>query len=205
MIKLHNIFRLVCGFAMVEFCRFFYFQSYNTGPSYSRLSTSAPSISAENQKLLGITPSSKYTGLYQVGDQNIYLSGNKAYQQDQSGLMYLEPLGTNTRFKEYTGDIKGLNYDKDAATYSPSMAYLSSMRGAQTPYTPFSAQQAPMNVLGYNPSLLSNIYTPASANNNLLTSLPTGTPMYGAGRFLDSGLLNMPINFTVSESTGESE
>ena len=101
MIKLHHIFRLVFGFAMVEFCRFFYF-GYNTGPSYSRLSPSAPSFSSEQQKLLGITPSSKYTGLYQVGDQNIYLSGNKAYQQDQSGLMYLEPLGTNTRFKEYT-------------------------------------------------------------------------------------------------------
>lgn len=204
MIKLHHIFRLVCGFAMVEFCRFFYFQQYS-GPSYSRLSTSAPSISAENQKLLGITPSSKYTGLYQVGDQNIYLSGNKAYQQDQSGLMYLEPLGTNTRFKEYTGDIKGLNYDKDAATYSPSMAYLSSMEKAQTPYVPFAAQQAPIASVGYNPSLLSSIYIPASDNNNLFASLPTGTPMYGAGRYLNSGLLNMPINFSVGESTGEGE
>ena len=204
MIKLHNIFRLVCGFAMVEFCRFFYF-NYNRGPSYERLTTSAPSISAENQKLLGITPSSKYTGLYQVGDQNIYLSGNKAYQQDQSGLMYLEPLGTNTRFKEYTGDIKGLNYDKDAATYSPSMAYLSSLKRSQTPYVPFSAAQFPGATAGYNPSLLSSVYTPASANNNLLTSLPAGTPMYGAGRFLDSGLLNMPINFSLGESAGEGE
>ena len=163
MIKLHNIFKLVFGFAMVEFCRFFYFQ-YNTGPSYSRLSPSAPSISAENQKLLGITPSSKYTG-----------------------------------------DIKGLNYDKDAATYSPSMAYLSSLKRSQTPYVPFSAAQFPGATAGYNPSLLSSVYTPASANNNLLASLPAGAPMYGAGRFLDSGLLNMPINFSLGESTGEGE
>ena len=201
MIKLHNIIRLVCGFAMVEFCRFFYFQQY-TGPSYSRLSPSAPSISEEQQKLLGITPSSKYTGLYQVGDQNIYLSGNKAYQQDQSGLMYLEPLGTNTRFKEYTGDIRGLNYDKDAATYSPSMAYLSSLQRAQTPYVPFAAQQAPLSVLGYNPALTSNIYNPASSSN--LLSMPSGQTSYGAGRFLGSGLLGSPISFTVDNSNNTS-
>jgi hypothetical protein len=202
MIKLHHIFKLVFGFAMVEFCRFFYYRSYSAGPSYSRLSTSAPSISAENQKLLNITPSSKYTGLYQVGDQNIYLSGNKAYQQNQSGLMYLEPLGTNTRFKEYTGDIKGLNYDKDAATYSPSMAYLSALQRAQTPYTPFSAQQAPMSVLGYNPAVMSSIYSPASSSN--LLSMPSGQTSYGAGRFLGSGLLGSPISFTVGDSSNNS-
>lgn len=199
MIKLHHIIRLVCGFAMVEFCRFFYYPQVYRGPSYERLTPSAPSISAENQKLLGITPSSKYTGLYQVGDQNIYLSGNKAYQQDQSGLMYLEPLGTNTRFKEYTGDIKGLNYDKDAATYSPSMAYLSALQRSQTPYVPFSAQQAPLSILGYNPAVMSSIYTPASASN--LLSMPSGQTSYGAGRFLGSGLLGSPISFTVGNNS----
>jgi hypothetical protein len=194
MIKLHHIFRLVFGFAMVEFCKFFYYP-YNTGPSYSQLNPSAPSISAEQQKLLGVTPSSKYTGFYQVGDQNIYLSGNKAYQQDQSGLMYLAPLGTNTRFKEYTGDIKGLNYDKDAGTYSPSIAYLSALQRAQTPYVPNSAQQAPISILGYNPSVMSNVYTPASPNVQL--NMPTGE-MHGAGRFLGGtdGLLgSMPLSF----------
>ena len=85
------------------------------------------------------------------------------------------------------------------------MAYLSALKREQTPYVPFSAQKAPTNVLGYNPSLLSSIYTPASSNNNLLASLPTGTPMYGAGRYLDNGLLNMPINFSVGESTDTGE
>jgi len=198
MIKLHHIFRLVFGFAMVEFCRFFYFNNYNTGPSYSRLSPSAPSISAEQQKLLGVTPSSKYTGLYQLGDQNLYLSGNKIYQQDQSGLMYLDPLGTNTRFKEYEGDVKGLIRDKDAGTYSPSMAYLSAMQRAQNPYVPFSAPKAPMSVLGYNPALTSSIYSPASSSN--LLGMPSGTS-YGAGRFLGSGLLGSPISFTVGDNS----
>jgi len=182
MIKLHHIFRLVFGFAMVEFCRFFYF-SYNTGPSYSKLSPSAPSFSSEQQKLLGITPSSKYTGLYQVGDQNIYLSGNKAYQQDQSGLMYLDPLGTNTRFKEYTGDIRGLNYEKDAGAYSPSMAYLSSLQRSQTPYVPHSAPPAPLSILGYNPALSSGMYQ-AGNLNNLLTMPTDFSSSYGAGRFM---------------------
>lgn len=199
MIKLHNIFRLVFGFAMVEFCRFFYFQQYS-GPSYERLSTSAPSLSAEQQKLLNVSPSSKYQGLSQVGNQNIYLSGNKAYQQDQSGLLYLDPLGTNTRFKEYTGDITGFNYDKDAGAYSPSMAYLSTLQRSQTPYVPHSAQQAPISILGYNPAVMSSIYTPASPNSVL--SMPTGE-MHGAGRFLGGtdGLLgSMPLNFGISNS-----
>jgi len=200
MIKLHHIFRLVFGFAMVEFCRFFYFYSYNTGPSYSQLNPSAPSLSAEQQKLLGITPSSKYSGLSQIGDQNLYLSGNEVWQQDNSGNYYLKDIGTDTRFKRYGGDVKGLikEGEEDARTYTPSMAYLSALQRAQTPYVPFSAQQAPLSIAGYNPSAMSSVYTPATATN-LLGNLPTG-PMYGAGRFLNggSGLLNMPISFTPS-------
>jgi len=183
MIKLHHIFRLVFGFAMVEFCRFFYFYNYNTGPSYSRLSPSAPSLSAEQQKLLNVTPSSKYTGLYQLGDQNLYLSGNKVYQQDQSGLMYLDPLGTQTRFKEYEGDVRGLNYDKEAKTYSPSTAYLSTLLRSQTPYVPHSAPPAPLSILGYNPALSSNMYQ-AGNLNNLLTMPTDFSSSYGAGRFM---------------------
>jgi len=205
MIKLHNIFKLVFGFAMVEFCRFFYFQ-YNTGPSYSRLSPSAPLLTAEQQQLLGVKPSSKYKGLYQIGDKNLYLSGNQIYQQDQSGLDYLDALGTGTRFKRYSGDVAGfIPEGEDDKTYSPSMAYLSALQKEQTPYVPFSSPKAPIAGVGYNPSLLSSVYTPASANNNLLASLPAGTSMYGAGRFLDSGLLNMPINFSVGQSTDAGE
>ena len=200
MIKLHHIFRLVFGFAMVEFCRFFYnIYSYNNaGPSYEKFTPSAPSLSAENQKLLNVTPSSKYQGFYQVGDQNIYLSGNKAYQQDQSGLLYLAPLGTNTRFKEYTGDITGFNRDTDAGTYSPSMAYLSALTRSNTPYVPFSASQAPLQSMGYNPALGltqgTGLYQPAVGN--LLsspTAMATPTGSYGAARFLGNtggGLLN---------------
>jgi len=199
MIKLHHIFRLVFGFAMVEFCRFFYFQQYR-GPSYSQLNPSAPSLSAEQQKLLGITPSSKYRGLSQIGNQNLYLSGNQVWQQDNSGNYYLKDIGTNTRFKRYGGDVKGLikEGEEDARTYTPSMAYLSALQRAQTPYALFSAQQAPLSIAGYNPSAMSSVYTPATATN-LLGNLPTG-PMYGAGRFLTggSGLLNMPISFTPS-------
>ena len=198
MIKLHHIFRLVFGFAMVEFCRFFYYQY--TGPSYSRLNPSAPSLTAEQQKLLGVVPSDKYKGLYKLGDQNLYLSGSKVYQQNQSGLNYLDSLGTNTRFKEYEGDVKGLNYDKDAKAYSPSMAYLSALQRSQTPYLPFSAPKAPIGVLGYNPALTSSVYTPASSSNLLNTGSGTS---YGAGRFLGSGLLGSPIEFTVSNNADE--
>ena len=200
MIKLHHIFRLVFGFAMVEFCRFFYYYNYNPGPSYQQLTPSAPSLSAEQQKLLGITPSSKYTGLSQIGNQNLYLSGNQVWQQDNSGNYYLKDIGTDTRFKRYGGDVKGLikEGEEDARTYTPSMAYLSALQRAQTPYVPFSAQQAPLSIAGYNPSAMSSVYTPATSTN-LLGNLPTG-PMYGAGRFLTSGsgLLNMPISFTPS-------
>jgi hypothetical protein len=165
--------------------------NYNSGPSYSQLNPSAPSISAEQQKLLGIRPSSQYQGLYQIGDQNLYLSGNQVYQQDQSGLSYLQPLGTGTRFKRYSGDVKGFNPsgEGEEKTYSPSMAYLSALTRAQTPYVPFSAPQAPLSILGYNPALTSSIYTPASSTG---LTMPSGTS-YGAGRFLGNtggGLLN---------------
>jgi len=207
MIKLHHIFRLVFGFAMVEFCRFFYYQPVYRGPSYEKFTPSAPSLSAEQQKLLNVTPSSKYQGFYQVGDQNIYLSGNKAYQQDQSGLLYLAPLGTNTRFKEYEGDITGFNRDKDAGTYSPSMAYLSALTRANTPYVPFSAQQSPLSGVGYNPALglgqTGGIYQ--ASTGDLLSApsqvnLPTG-PMYGAGRFLNN-TTNGLLNFSAPQTTG---
>lgn len=201
MIKLHHIFRLVFGFAMVEFCRFFYWTAYSTGPSYSRLSPSAPSLSAEQRNLLNITGSSQYPGLYQIGNQNLYLSGNQVWQQDQGGNYYLQPLGTGTRFKRYSGDVTGFVKEgaDDARTYSPSMAYLSAIQAARTPYQPFAARPAPINVLGYNPStLLSSIYTPATASTSYT---PTGTS-YGAGRFLgSSGLLGSPISFAPSSTT----
>lgn len=199
MIKLHHIIKLVCGFAMVEFCRFFYY-NYNRGPSYSQLTPSAPSLSAQQRNLLNVRGSSQYPGLYQVGGQNIYLSGNKAYQQDQSGLLYLQPLGTNTRFKEYTGDITGFNYDKDAKTYSPSMAYLSTLQTQRTPYQPFASRPAPINVLGYKPGLISSVYTPATSS----TPAAVGGTSYGAGRFLGGdGLLGSAISFSPSTSTGK--
>lgn len=165
------------------------------GPSYERLSPSAPSLSAEQQKLLGVTPSSRYTGLYQIGDQNLYLSGNQVWQQDQSGNFYLQPLGTNTRFKRYSGDVRGFigEGEDDARTYSPSMAYLSAIQAAQTPYVPFAAKPAPLNIQGYKPGVMSNIYTPATGN---LLSAPVSTPSYsgnyGAGRFLNTGNLLGP-------------
>lgn len=202
MIKLHHLIKLFCGFAIVEFCRFFYYLQYQ-GPSYSRLTPSAPSLTSQQRNFLNVRGSSQYPGLYQIGNQNLYLSGNQVWQQDQSGNYYLQPLGTGTRFKRYSGDVKGFvsSGADDAKTYEPSMAYLSALQTQRTPYKPFAARPAPINVLGYSPStLLSSIYTPASAST---TYTPTETS-YGAGRFLGGdGLLGPAISFSPSKSTGK--
>ena len=183
--------------------------NYNTGPSYSRLNPAGTSLSAEQQKLLNVTPSSKYTGLYQLGDQNLYLSGNKIWQQDQSGNYYLEPLGTNTRFKQYTGDVAGFNKSgaDDSTVYDVSPAYLYSKRMANQNYVPFSAPQAPLQAIGYNPALGltqgGGIYSPAVGN---LLSAPTAmtapTGNYGAGRFL-GGATSGLLNYSAPQTTGE--
>lgn len=185
---------------MVELCTFFYYLNYYSGPSYSRLNPAGTSISAENQKLLGITPSSKYSGLYQIGNQNLYLSGNQIWQQDQSGNYYLEPLGTNTRFKQYTGDVTGFNKSgsDDSTVYDISPAYLYSKKMSGQTYVPFTAQQAPLQVMGYNPALglgqTGGVYSPAIGNLlSAPTAMTTPTGSYGAGRFLGGtggGLLN---------------
>ena len=202
MIKFHELIRLFCGFAMVEFCRFFYYLQYNRGPSYSQLTPSAPSLSAQQRNLLNVRGSSQYPGLYQIGNQNLYLSGNQVWQQDQGGNYYLQPLGTNTRFKRYSGDVTGFisSGEDNAKTYEPSMAYLSALQTQRTPYKPFAASPAPVNVLGYKPGLISSVYTPATSS----TPAAVGGTSYGAGRFLGGdGLLGSAISFSPSTSTGK--
>lgn len=180
MIKLHHIFRLVFGFAMVEFCRFFYYTQYRTGPSYTRLTTSTPSYTPQQQQILGLSQSQQYPGMYQLGNQNLYLTNNRFYQQDQGGNLYLQPLGTSTRFKEYTGDVKGFIRPEDNGPYKASTAYLNAMMAGQG-ITPQAVK--PVGNVG--------LYRPATG----LVAPTVSGPSYGAGRFLSGGLLGSPINF----------
>lgn len=180
MIPFHKLVYLIMGFAMVHLCRFFYAGYYNRGPSYTRLTTSTPSYSAQERQILGLSPSQQYPGMYQLGNQNLYLTNNRFYQQDQGGTLYLDPLGTGTRFKEYTGDVKGF-IRPDDNTYKASQAYISAM---------LAAQNAPTQVGG---TRIGNVglYRPATG----LTAPTVSGPSYGAGRFLSGGLLGSPIQF----------
>lgn len=193
MITLHNAFKLVFGFCMVNLCRFNYFT--NIGPSGpSTISTSSvpeSTISAYGLQSAG-------NGMYYYPKADLYYSGDKFFNKGGSGYQ-----AGNTLYGLYEGDVIGFNRDSEANTYTTSPAYLNTLKKSNTPYVPFAAPKAPASVLGYNPSLLSSIYQPASANNNLLASMPEGAVMYGAGRFLDNGLLNMPIQFTMDNTNND--
>ena len=179
MISIHKLIYLICGFAMVEFCRFFYYYNQYRGPSYTRLTTSAPSYTPQQQQILGLSQSQQYPGMYQLGNQNLYLTNNRFYQQDQGGTLYLDPLGSNTRFKEYTGDVKGF-IRPDDSTYKASTAYLNAMMAGQG-ITPQAVK--PVGNVG--------LYRPAAG----LVAPTVSGPSYGAGRYLSGGLLGSPINF----------
>lgn len=150
------------------------------GPSYSRLTTSAPSYTPQQQQILGLSQSQQYPGMYQLGNQNLYLTNDRFYQQNQGGNLYLQPLGTGTRFKEYTGDVKGF-IRPDDNTYKASQAYISAM---------LASQNTPTQVGG---SRIGNVglYRPAAG----LVAPTVSGPSSGAGRFLSGGLLGSPIQF----------
>ena len=164
---------------MVEFCKFFYYNQYR-GPSYSRLTTSAPSYTPQQQQILGLSQSQQYPDMYQLGNKNLYLTNNRFYQQDQGGNLYLQPLGTGTRFKEYTGDVKGFIRPEDNGPYKASTAYLNAMMAGQG-----------IGSIGTSPIGNVGLYRPATG----LVAPTVSGPSYGAGRYLSGGLLGSSINF----------
>ena len=157
-----------------------YYYGYSRGPSYTRLTTSAPSYTPQQMQILGLSQSQQYPGLYQLGNQNLYLTNDRFYQQDQGGTLYLDPLGTNTRFKEYTGTVKGFIRPEDDGPYKASTAYINAMLAGQGVG---SQGVAPIGNVG--------LYRPATG----LVAPTVSGPSYGAGRFLSGGLLGSPINF----------
>lgn len=123
-------------------------------------------------------------GMYYYPTADKYFSGEKFYTK--SGTQYLP----------YEDDIKGFNKASETGIYSPSQAYLSTLN--RPAFNQFSAQQAPLQSLGYNPAM-ANLYSPAtsslySTGSSLLAPSASGTS-YGAGRYLgNTGLLG-GLNF----------
>ena len=88
----------------------------------------------------------------------------------------------------------------------PERSMVAEYYANRQPYVQFSAQQAPLNTLGYNPKLninssLTNLYTPSVGS--LLSaplSMPSYSGNYGAGRFLNTGNL-LAFNFAPAQTT----
>lgn len=159
-----------------------------------------PSI--DRNALLNLADS-QYSGLQKVGGTNYYYGNNRMYEQDnRSGGKGVSGGGyrTNTssgfyptissnsnktetitidgqRFITVNPDITGFNKletdKKGVYEYVPSMAYLSANK--------------PMSMPAPTPNIMSFLSAP---NMNLQ---PAETS-YGAGRFLDSGLMGLNFN-----------
>lgn len=126
-------------------------------------------------------------GMYYYPTADKYFSGEKFYTK------------SGDQYSLYEDDIKGFNKATDTGIYSPSQAYLSTIN--QPTFNQFSAQQAPLQSLGYNPAM-SNLYNPATSNiyqtGTSLLSSPTASGSYGAGRYLgNTGLLG--LNFAAPQ------
>jgi len=155
-----------------------------------------PSI--DKNALLNLSDS-EYSGLQKVGGTNYYYGNNRMYEQDNrsggkgsigggyTGNAYspYSSIGNNAnksetiiidgqRFKTVDPEIAGFNRletdKKGVYKYVPSMAYLSANK--------------PMSMPAPTPNIMSFLSAP---NMNLQ---PTETS-YGAGRFLNSGLMGL--------------
>ena len=162
--------------------------------------TQAPQSTLDVNSVLGLSPS-QYSGLQSVGDTGYYYNNNRVYEPytvtstPSYGIMGMYGMGGgsnraegtievgNQAFRPVNKDITGFSKSKVGDTgiyeYTPSMAYVY----ANTP------RQAPV---------------PTQNTMSFLSSplqLAEQTNSYGAGRFLNNGLI--PLNFgSPNDTTG---
>ena len=192
----------------------------------------APNIVASPQSnidvnaTLGLTPSN-YKGLQKVGDTGYFYGNNRMYEpytappaQPLTIQQLMQPSGgpmgsgisggpmygyqppslpsyesmtiDGQEFRTVSPDIQGFTkmaldddkYQKDSVyEYSPSMAYLYANAPRPKPLP--------------TPNVMSFLSTP--------TAIATPTGSYGAGRFLDGGLLGSPINYGIPKGETASD
>jgi len=198
-----------------------------SAPRVSQQTVQAPQSTLDVNSVLGLSPS-QYSGLQSVGDTGYYYANNRMYEPytvtPASSYFYMNsPFGT-TYYNNYSpyglsstpsyspifgysggwqrgssggpeegtiysgeqafrpvknADVAGFIYDADAETYDPSMAYVY----ANSPRTAPAQTQNTMSFLS----------TPLQ--------LAKQTSSYGAGRFLNNGLI--PLNFgSPNDQTG---
>lgn len=189
----------------------------------------APKSNIDVNATLGLTPSD-YKGLQKVGDTGYFYGNNRMYEpytapparpmsvyEMMMGRSSGGPMGSGIsggplygyqpapkpsyesitvdgqEFRTVSPDIQGFTkmaldddkYQKDSVyEYSPSMAYLYANAPRPEPIP--------------TPNVTSFLSTP--------TAMVTPTGNYGAGRFLDSGLLGSPISYGLpnGETTSDS-
>lgn len=150
----------------------------------------------DKNAILGLIPS-QYEGLQSVGNTGYYYGNNRMYEPytiTQSSPSYGYGYGKgggsnraegtveigNQAFRPVDVDVTGFTKTKgenDIYTYDPSMAYI--------------ASKTPTAVTQPVPNIMSFLSTP--------TQVATPQGNYGAGRFLNSGLL--PLNFGLPNDT----
>ena len=151
----------------------------------------APKPSSVDINALLNLAASEYSGLQKVGGTDYYYGNNRMYEPTSYSGGKGAPANMKTfggqNFVPVDADITGFNKseiedgkDKGEFMYSPSMAYINANK--------------PMSIPAPTPNIMSFLSSP---NMNLQ---PAQTS-YGAGRFLNNGLI--PLNFgSPNDTTG---
>jgi len=152
----------------------------------------APAQAATNIDALLNLSKSKYSGLKRVGNTDYYYGNNRMYTPSSFSGGKGAPSGlTNIggqNFVPVDADITGFNKSKaegaDYYTYDPSMAYISANKPRYTPPPPRD--------------IMSFLQLPSVQSSNM--NLQPAETSYGAGRFLNNGLMSLDFGLPSGES-----
>ena len=151
----------------------------------------APAQPATNIDALLNLAESQYSGLKKVGDTGYYYGNNRMYEPTSYSGGKGAPANMETfggqNFVPVDADITGFNKSKgedDIYTYDPSMAYLNANKPRYTPPPPRD--------------IMSFLQLPSIQSSNI--NLQPAETSYGAGRFLNNGLMSLDFGLPSGKS-----
>jgi hypothetical protein len=151
----------------------------------------APAQPATNIDALLNLAESQYSGLKKVGDTGYYYGNNRMYEPTSYSGGKGAPANMETfggqNFVPVDVDITGFNKTKgedDLYTYDPSMAYLNANKPRYTPPPPRD--------------IMSFLQLPSIQSSNM--NLQPAETSYGAGRFLNNGLMSLDFGLPSGKS-----
>lgn len=190
-----------------------------SAPRIAARNTVAPASNLNVNKALGLR-SSPYEGLQQVGNQNLYYGKGglyesyspeplRFYRNTPYGITqyYSSPYGLggpsasiyggySGGWQKSGGDVEGTIRIGDQAFRPPTdiPAGFIKVDGKYEPSIAYMLANSMPNIKAQPNRMFTNVAGYAPASNSLLSNAPVGNS-YGAGQYLNSGLLGGGLNF----------